>query len=49
MQLAGGNNTANEPGREAKKSQVLDSGSKNMSESWSSLITGRRRCKAKAP
>jgi hypothetical protein len=34
--------------RTKEKSRVLDSGLKNMSESWSSLITGRRRCKAKA-
>jgi hypothetical protein len=30
-----------------KKARVLDSGLENMSESWSSLITGQQRCKAK--
>jgi hypothetical protein len=32
--------------KEKQTSQVLDSVSENMSESWSSLITGQQRCKA---
>jgi hypothetical protein len=32
---------------ERQKARVLDSGFENMSESWSSLITGQQRCKAK--